>query len=77
MINKCNDFGLIQTYNYIFSDKKSGYTSDISSCQFLVCCRINIDIFFDVADFVLRKKLFRRGTVRSGFGSKHDYVLHY
>ena len=77
MIDQLQDLGFVQTHHHVFTDQKCRDAFKISAGELLAAFGVDIDILFHEADFILRKKLFRRGTVRSGFGSKHDYVLHY
>lgn len=66
----------VEANNDIFPNQKSGHPADIAFLELLGCLWIFADIPLNKIDFVLRKKLFRLGAVRSGLRRKNRDIFH-
>ena len=75
MVHELQDSCLIESNNHVIADKKRGHTAHISSYQFRAGLRVNSYILFHIMNLLLRKKLLRRRTMRSGRGSKHNDIF--
>jgi hypothetical protein len=77
MINQFQDSAFVQSDHNVLPYQKCRYTPDFSHDHFLAGFLVNVNILFYETYLILRKKLFRLGTVWSGFGGKHDHLLHF
>lgn len=76
VVDQPQDFLTVQAHHHIVADEECRYSPHIALHHFIPGPGIFVNILFNIVDLVLRKKLFRRGAVRSGIAGKHGHLFH-